>query len=104
MEKFEKYRLVVFICVFAVMLIWELLLKRRELRDNKFRRWFENLFIIGVDNLVVRLFNPFIPILFAVYCERSGFGIFNLVKINNTIEIIISIVLLDFIIYFQHFV
>jgi len=104
MGNFEKYRLAIFIAVLAVMAVWEILCKRRKLTDSKLRRWADNLLLTGTNTLLMRFFAPVIPVVFAGYCRDNSIGLFNNYNLHTSAGIIISLILLDLIIYFQHFV
>lgn len=101
-------RLTVFVAVFAVMAIAEVLAPRRELGQAKVRRWFTNLSIVAVNNLLVRLMGalaiPLAAVAAAFYAQSQGWGLLNQVAWPFWAELLIAVVVLDLAIWFQHLV
>ena len=99
-------RLGVFIGVFAIMALLELVLQRRKLTASKGQRWFTNIAIIGVDGLLVRLmsvfFVPIAAVAAASYAELHSFGLLYLIDLPVWLEILLAVLILDFAIWLQH--
>ena len=81
---------------------WECLSPRRPRLVPRAGRWFNNLGIVLINTLIVRIFVPVLPVGFALVCEQNQWGLFNLVKFPKTIELIAAIAILDGLIYLQH--
>ena len=90
---------------FGMLLIMgaaETLWPRRPLTAPKNRRWLSNLSILGLSTLLIRLLVPVIPTGVALYAADKGIGLLHLVPLPEWSAIVISVLLLDMIIYWQH--
>jgi len=100
---YEPYiRLGAFGGVFAVMAIWELLVPRRKQVLGRGRRWPNNLGVVVVDTLLVRLVFPTTAVGLALVAEAHGWGLFNTITVPIWIAVVSSVVVLDLAIYLQH--
>ncbi len=101
-------RLSVFIGVFLVMALLELAIPKRELTASKPRRWITNLALVGVDSVAVRLMalvaKPLVGVGAAFYAQSQGWGLFNMTDWSIWLEILVAIIILDFLIWFQHLI
>ena len=95
-------RLGFFLGVFAVVALWEIARPRRRLSQPRWLRWYGNLGLVALNTVVVRLLFPLAPIGVAVLAESRGWGILNLVALGFWLEIAVSLVVLDLVIYLQH--
>lgn len=95
-------RLSFFLGILVVMALWEILSPRRILTVSKSYRWFSNLSIVVINTLVVRIIFPAAAVGVAAYATTKGYGLFNYLTINSIIAVILSIVFLDMLIYWQH--
>jgi sterol desaturase/sphingolipid hydroxylase (fatty acid hydroxylase superfamily) len=101
--EYEPYiRLAGFCGVFALMAIWEFILPRRRLTIGRGWRWPNNLGVVAVDTLLVRVLFPTTAAGVALVAEAHGFGLFNVVPLPAWIGVVASVILLDLAIYFQH--
>lgn len=98
----QTIRLSVFAGVLLLVAFWEIIAPRRPLQDNKRRRWFINLSIVFIDTVTVRLLFPILPVALAQIAATRGWGLFNILVIPLWSKILLSILILDFIIYLQH--
>jgi sterol desaturase/sphingolipid hydroxylase (fatty acid hydroxylase superfamily) len=100
---YEPYlRLSAFGGVFAVMALWEFILPRREQAIGRGWRWPNNLGVVFVDTLLVRILFPTTAVGLALLAETRGFGLFNVVPLPAWIAVVASVVILDLAIYLQH--
>src|SRR5215831_13351551 len=95
-------RLAAFAGVFGVMAVWELLRPRRRQATGRNWRWPNNLGVLAVDVVLVRILLPITAVGLALIAEARGFGLFNLIALPRWASIIISVILLDLAIYLQH--
>lgn len=102
MQYEAKIRLISFVVICSGVALWEIISPRRQLSDSKSRRWFNNLGIIFLDNLVLRLLLPGMVIAVAVATEQSNWGLLNYFHLPTFMAIIIGVLALDLIIYLQH--
>ncbi len=84
------------------MAMWEGFAPRRPLTQNKRLRWFSNLGLSLLNNVLWRLLMPAGAVGFAMAVQDRGWGLFNPVELPSWCEIVISVVLLDLSIYWQH--
>ncbi|MBS3920341.1 MAG: sterol desaturase family protein [Deltaproteobacteria bacterium] len=95
-------RLSFFFAILIVMAVWEILSPRRPLKTSKTMRWYSNLGLVFIDTLVLRLFLPIQAMGIAFYAQNRGWGLLNHVSLPNWLEIVIGVLVLDFVIYLQH--
>ena len=95
-------RLTSFLSVFVLFAILEALLPRRTRSVNRWYRWVNNLLIVVLNTLVLRLLFPAAAVGLAFYVESEGWGVLPLLALPQTVTIILSILLLDLAIYGQH--
>jgi sterol desaturase/sphingolipid hydroxylase (fatty acid hydroxylase superfamily) len=100
---YEPYvRLAAFAGVFIVMAVWEFIVPRRKPVIERGWRWPNNLGVVIVDTVLVRIVFPTTAVGFAVLAEERGFGLFNIVALPAWIGVVASVVILDLAIYLQH--
>lgn len=95
-------RLSAFAAVFTVMALWEALAPRRVQVISRTVRWPSNLGVVVLDTLLVRILFPTTAVGLALLAEAKGFGLFNVWSITNWIAVVVSVVILDLVIYLQH--
>jgi sterol desaturase/sphingolipid hydroxylase (fatty acid hydroxylase superfamily) len=97
-------RLSVFFGVLAIMALWEVWTPCRRRDLPRLVRWSNNLALVVIDAIAVRLLFPVVAVGLAVVMQERGWGLFNLTSWPAWLEIVIAVVLLDFAIYLQHIV
>ena len=95
-------RLAVFGGIFIVMAVWEFLAPRRPQGVARNWRWPNNLGVVAVDVLLVRVLLPITAVGLALIAEAHGIGLFNMIALPTWASIVISVMLLDLAIYLQH--
>lgn len=95
-------RLTFFIGILLVIGLFEILVPRRRLTTSKPNRWFGNLGIVVISTLAVRIVFPITAVQLAVWANQKGWGIFNATQLSYGLVVVLSIIILDFIIYLQH--
>src|SRR6516162_6815789 len=95
-------RLAAFAGVFGVMAVWELLTPRRRPAIGRNWRWPNNLGVMAIDVVLVRILSPITAVGLALIAEARGFGLLNLIALPRWASIVISVVILDLAIYLQH--
>jgi sterol desaturase/sphingolipid hydroxylase (fatty acid hydroxylase superfamily) len=95
-------RLGAFFGMFSVMALWELLAPRRVLTQSKPARWMNNIALVILNTVIVRIVFPTAAIGVAAYATEQQWGLFNQVNSPAWLAVIISVVLLDGLIYMQH--
>ncbi|WP_417793183.1 sterol desaturase family protein [Terasakiella pusilla] len=97
-------RLSVFAGLFLVMAVLEAIKPRRKRSFTRRQRWFSNLGILFVGALFARFLLPWVPVSVALYAQRQGIGLLNLIDIPDIMGLVGGVLLLDFLIYVQHVV
>ncbi len=88
--------------VFAMLAAWELLAPRRKLSVGRLRRWPNNIGVLAVDALLVRLLIPTAAVGAALYAAGHGLGLFNWLQLRLSVGAILGFLILDFVIWAQH--
>ncbi len=91
-----------YLSVLCVMATWEVLAPRRALTASKLCRWGGNLTIVVLNTLIARLLFSGGVVAVAAMAQERGWGFLNLVDGPVWLEMGLAVVLLDFIIYWQH--
>lgn len=95
-------RLGFFFGVLVIIALWELVAPRRALTVSKAVRWFNNLGIVFLNSIILRLLFPAAAVGVASFCSTQGWGLLNHYSLPPVLAIIIAVITLDFIIYLQH--
>jgi sterol desaturase/sphingolipid hydroxylase (fatty acid hydroxylase superfamily) len=100
---YEPYiRLGAFAGVFIVLAVWEFIGPRRKQAIGRGWRWPNNIGIVIVDTLLVRILFPTTTVGLAMFSEARGFGLFNTIALPAWVGVLASVVILDLAIYLQH--
>lgn len=95
-------RLTCFLLVFVAFAIWEELRPRRVRRHSKGVRWLNNLGIVLLDVLVVRLAVPLTIVAVAAVAQQQNLGLLHNVQMPVWLSIVIAVLVMDAALYFQH--
>jgi len=95
-------RLSFFFGVFAIIAVWELFAPKRALTVSKAVRWFNNLGLVFLNSIILRILFPAAAVGVAVFASAHGWGLLNYFQIPFVLAVVISVVAMDFIIYLQH--
>ena len=95
-------RLGFFFGVFAIMGLWEVLAPRRALTVSKAVRWTNNLGLVFLNSTILRLIFPMAAVGVAAFAAGQGWGLLNYFQLPFTLAVVLSVVVMDFIIYLQH--
>jgi sterol desaturase/sphingolipid hydroxylase (fatty acid hydroxylase superfamily) len=95
-------RMAFFLGILLVMALWEVAAPRRRREIPRLIRWSNNLGIVVIDTLLVRLTFPIVAVGLAVMAEAQGWGLFNIVGAPTWLALILSVLALDLAIYLQH--
>jgi sterol desaturase/sphingolipid hydroxylase (fatty acid hydroxylase superfamily) len=93
-------RLLAFVSVLVILMIWEGLAPRRHQALGRQMRWPGNLGVVVLDTLLVRLLFPTTAIALALLCEARGWGL--LKALPAWLAIPLAVLALDLAIYLQH--
>jgi len=94
--------LAAFLGVLVVMVLWEIAAPRRRRDIPRVIRWTNNLALVIVDTVILRLSFPILAVGLAVMAEDRGWGLFNNLDAPVWVAVVVSMLALDLAIYLQH--
>ena len=97
-------RIFSFALVFATMAGWEFMAPRREWAVGRVPRWTNNLGILVVDVIAVRVLIPTAAVGAALFAAERGWGLFHLAGLPAALAAVLGFLILDLVIYGQHVV
>jgi sterol desaturase/sphingolipid hydroxylase (fatty acid hydroxylase superfamily) len=95
-------RMVSFIGVLAIMMIWEACIPNRISPVANSKRWVSNFFLVFSGAVISRLLVPAGLAVVAVFATKHQFGLLPLVPLHEWLLIALAVILLDCLIYWQH--
>ena len=95
-------RLSFFLGIFALMAFWEFIAPRRALTVSKIVRWTNNLGLVFLNNFILRMLFPAAAVGMTAFASEHGWGLLNYYDVSPMLAVIVSVVVMDFIIYLQH--
>lgn len=98
----QNIRLGVFLGLLVFFGILEFLFPLAKRRAGRLSQWFTNMAMTIINTLSMRLILPIIAVGVAGYASENGYGLFNMVAIGYWPTFIVSLLLLDLLIYGQH--
>lgn len=98
----SSIRLVAFLCGFTILVLWEWATPKRALSQVKLKRWLSNISLTIYSTFVVRIIIPTAAVGVAYLVEKQHLGFANQLDIPFWLKVIVTFILLDLIIYFQH--
>lgn len=104
LENEVALRLAFFFGILCAVAIWEALSPKRDRIISRTIRWTRNLSLVFLNSVVVRLVVPFTAVGIALYAEQNQLGLLNYLSLPFVAIVIISVLLLDLLIYGQHMV
>ncbi len=105
MEHELLLRLLPFAVIFAVMAILEYRFPRRRLDQVKSARWLGNITLVVLNTVVARVMFTVLAtttVATAWWAQEHGWGLLTLLHVPTWLAVIIAVVLLDLVIYWQH--
>jgi sterol desaturase/sphingolipid hydroxylase (fatty acid hydroxylase superfamily) len=95
-------RMAFFLGILLIMALWEVAAPRRRREIPRLLRWSNNLGIVVIDTLLVRLSFPIVAVGLALMAESNSWGLFNIIETPDWLAFIVAILALDLAIYLQH--
>lgn len=96
------FRFGVFGSVLILMALWEAARPARRRIYVRRARWFSNLGIVALDTVLMRLILPLMAVEVAYFAAQRNWGLLDLMGFGGALEIVVAIVLLDLVVYWQH--
>ena len=87
---------------FCVIAVWETLLPRRAFATPQGARWFNQVGLIALGALVVRLCVPLTAVALAAVAQQEGWGLFNRIALPSWLALLLGVVAIDLGGYVQH--
>jgi len=98
----QELRTYAFIAIISTVIFWEFMANKRPLQQSKVKRWLNNFGLIAVDTVVVKLLLPAGAFGVAIWAEDNGYGLLNNIDISPLLATVLTVIVLDMIIYWQH--
>lgn len=95
-------RLSLFLGVLAIMMFWELAAPRRRMQIPRLLRWSNNLLLVVMNTLCIRMLFPILAVALSLSAEANGWGLLNLWQLPYWAAFLVAILALDLAIYLQH--
>jgi len=95
-------RLGCFFGIFFLVALWELVAPRRQLSQSRLTRWGNNIALVVLNSVLLRLVFPAAAVGMAVFAQAQGWGLLNYYELSYWLAVMLSVVALDFFIYLQH--
>jgi len=96
------WRLGFFFSILVIMMLLELRMPARKSPIKSTTRWLANFGLVFAASVIARLSVPIGLTAVALYNQEHGIGLFNQIATPSSVAIILSILLLDIVIYWQH--
>lgn len=96
------FRMGIFSGLFLIFSLWEVFFPDHKSAVGRKDRWFSNITLVFLNNIILRIVFPVTAIGIAEYAHRSKLGFLNIRDIDPVLAIILAIIFMDFIIYVQH--
>ncbi len=100
----NQVRMACFGGIFLIMALLEAGLPRRRLKSSRLKRWPTNWGIVLLDALLVRLIFPIGGVGLAMLAQENGWGLLALLGWSGVVAGLITFVVLDLAVWFQHLV
>ena len=91
-----------FVCVFALVALWELVSPRRTLKLTRKIRWTSNLGIVLLNTVLVRVAFPAAAVGMATLSADRSWGLLNNFAVPFWLAVPLAVVAMDFVIWLQH--
>lgn len=98
----NQCRLAAFVVFFLLFAIWETKAAAWPWLENRRERWIKHLSLSLFSIILIRLIFPFMTITTAWIAHTKGVGYFNRSPAPLVVEAVVTVLLLDVIMYFQH--
>lgn len=95
-------RLAAFLGVLAALLLAERLAPWANPRPLGWRRWAPNLTLVAIGSVAVRFGLPLVAVGAAAWAQAHGFGLFHWLEVPFWPAVMLTVVGLDLLIYWQH--
>jgi len=98
----KEVRMSFFFGMLLLIGLWELAAPKRALTVSKVVRWTNNLGLVFMNSIILRLLFPAAAVGVAKLASEQGWGIFNYYDVPFWLAIVASVIIMDLVIYVQH--
>ena len=102
MKNLRDIRIGAFIGTLVILIILQKAKPRRQWEFSFWKRSFSNMAIVILNNILIFLVLPLVPIKMAFMAQQKGIGLLNKINIFIGIKVLIEVLLLDLLVYWQH--
>jgi len=95
-------RIVCFFSLFAAVALWEVLAPRRRLTASKSVRWLNNLGLVALNTVVIRVLFPMGTVGVTLFAMNQGWGLLNHWELPFWLATTLAIIVMDLVIWAQH--
>lgn len=95
-------RSVFFFGILGIMTLWERHSPSRRLSVSSSLRWGSNLALVVLNTVLLRAVFPLAAVGVAALSAEQGWGLFNVLELPGWLVILLSVMVLDLVIYWQH--
>ncbi len=99
---FNLLRVLVFLFIFTLLISLEVRKSFHQRIFKRIQRWPNNLLLIFLGSFLIKIFSFLGPLGVSQFEYTKAYSVLNILGVNGITKTIISILLLDFFIYFQH--
>ena len=92
----------VFVGLLVLLALAEFFAPLAKRQTSRPIQWITNIAIVVIDTLALRFLFPLLAVGVAAFANQNGIGLFNLIPLNSWVVFILSLLLLDLLIYGQH--
>ncbi len=97
-------RLGIFLSILFLMLLWEKIAPKRKPLGIKWQRRINNVLLVACGTFLLWFIIPITAVWASIIAEESHWGLFNKYHLPGSLELILSLLFLDLLIYSQHVV
>ncbi|MCJ8312881.1 MAG: sterol desaturase family protein [Pseudomonadales bacterium] len=101
-EHEATFRLTAFLSALIIFGFLEYKYPARKLTQKKSYRWIQHLILLILNSVIIRYAVPMVAVGASIYASNQQWGLFNLIELPLFVSIILSIIILDCLIYWQH--
>ncbi|MGF1612357.1 MAG: sterol desaturase family protein [Gammaproteobacteria bacterium] len=88
--------------MFALMALWEVFAPRRALTVSKAVRWLNNLSLVALNTVLLRLLFPAAAAGMAAFAAGQQWGLLNHFQVPLWLAVVVTVIAMDFVIWLQH--
>ena len=102
MEAVSTIRITAFLAIFVLMALWEAYQPARNASISRVERWRANLSLVIVGAVISRILLPASLLGVSLWAAENQIGLFNTFTLPSWLAIVIAVLTLDIVIYWQH--